>query len=143
MKRLWFARRPGITGVLHWNRFELVVLALPLIRGVLFPFGVVPPQFEESQVAPLVRATAIVLLSIGAGVGCFGVIRQWPIIERAGMHLLAPLCIAYAVVLLAADSRASIVSVVIYVLIAAACADRAREITKSMRTANRWLEDAR
>lgn len=126
---------------LRFNRFELTVLFVPLARAVFAPFGFVPAQFDESNVAPIVRVLAVILLGVGALVAVVGVLRQWPIIERAGLQLVAPLAVAYAIVLLAADWHGAFVSALIYLVIALVCGDRSGEITRTMRLANRWLQD--
>ncbi len=126
---------------LRWNRFELVCLVIPLARAVLYVCGFAPAQLDESLVAQPVQAAALCLLGAAAFTGLVGVLKQWPIVERAGLHLLWPMCVAYAIVLVAASWRGALLSTVIYGAIALSAWSRAGEITRSMRVVNRWLAD--
>lgn len=128
--------------VTAWNRdrWELVVLSIPFTRAVLYAAHLAPAQLNDEVIRPLWQVIALIALGASALIATVGVLRERPIIERAGLHILGPLAVLYGLASAVSDWHRGLVTFAVYTMIAACCFARAHEITKAMRIVNRTLE---
>ena len=133
------AHTRNLAGRVHANRWQLAVLFIPAARSVLYAAGLVPSQLTSQVLPTLLQVVILTYLGAAAVVAIYGVLREQPIVERAGLMSLWPAASMYGLTLFIADPARSGLSLVIYGVVAAAARSRQGEITKAMRLTNRVL----